>query len=119
MTLDGILAAQLFDELGDVDKAHESVPVKQTNGLFHASAVIFEPIDKAKQAFIAGLRETHSINPDHIKKNKHGQLHKKFDTSLTNVMNSYPVYTAERKLKLPILLLNNRFFRLSVTCRPC
>ena len=94
MTLDGILAAQLFDELGDVDKAHTSVPVNQTGGLFHASAGIFEPIEKARQAFIAGLRETHSINPDHIKKNKHGQLHKKFDTSLTNVMNSYPVYSA-------------------------
>ena len=94
MTLDGILAAQLFDELGDVNKAHASVPVAQTNGLFHASAAIFEPIDKARQAFIAGLRETHSINPDHVKKNKHGQLHKKFDSSLTNVMNSYPVYAA-------------------------
>ena len=94
MTLDGILAAQLFDELHDVDAAHAAVPIKQTNGLFHASAAVFEHIDKARQAFIAGLRQVHSIDPDLIKKNKRGQLHKKFDTSLTNVMNSYPVYAA-------------------------
>ena len=42
MTLDGILAAQLFDELHDVDAAHAAVPIKQTNGLFHASAAVFE-----------------------------------------------------------------------------
>ena len=94
MTLDGILAAQLFDELHDVDAAHAAVPIKHTNGLFHASAAVFEHIDKVRQAFIAGLRETHSIDPDLIKKNRHGQLHKKFDTSLTNVMNSYSAYTA-------------------------
>lgn len=96
MTLDGILAAQLFDELQDVDSAHTAVPIVQTNGLFHASAAVFEPIDRSRQAFIAGLRETHSIDPDLIRKNRHGQLHKKFDTSLTNVMNSYPIYTASQ-----------------------
>jgi hypothetical protein len=94
MTIDGILASQLFDELNDVDNAHAAIPIKQTQGLFHASAAIFEPYEKTKAAFIAAFRETHSIDPAHIKKNKHGQLHKKFDSSLTNVMNSYPVYSA-------------------------
>ena len=94
MTLDGILAAQLFDELRNVEAAHAAVPIKQTSGLFHASAAVFEPIDKIRQGFIAGLRETHSIDPDLIKKNKHGQLHKKFDPSLTNVMNSYAAFAA-------------------------
>ncbi len=94
MTLDGILSAQLFDKLNDVEAAHAEVPIQCVDGLFYASAAVFEPIDKARQAFIAGLRETHSIDPDLIKKNQHGQLHKKFDTSLTNVMNSYSAYTA-------------------------
>ena len=84
----------MFDELRNVEAAHAAVPIKQTSGLFHASAAVFEPIDKIRQGFIAGLRETHSIDPDLIKKNKHGQLHKKFDTSLTNVMNSYAAFAA-------------------------
>lgn len=94
MTIDGILAAQLFDELNDVEKAHASIPLKQTDGLFHASGAIFEPFEKKRASFIAAFRETHSIDPDLIKKNKGGLLHKKFDSSLTNVMNSYPAYSA-------------------------
>ena len=94
MTIDGILAAQLFDELSDVDQAHAAIPLAQTRGLFHASAAVFEPYEKTRVAFIAALRETHSIDPAHVKKNKRGQLHKKFDSTLTNVMNTYPVYAA-------------------------
>ena len=40
------------------------------------------------------MRPDHSIDPALILKNKHGQLHRKFDTSLTNVMNSYALLTA-------------------------
>ena len=93
MTLDGLLAALLFDELQDVDSAHAAIPVKHTNGLYHASAVVMEPIDRGRIAFIASLRPQHSIDPDHIAKNKRGELHRKFDTSLTNVMNSYQMLT--------------------------
>ena len=94
MTLDGLLAALLFDETGDIEAAHTTLPLANTAGLWHASGAIFEPIDKGRAVFIAGFRPGHSIDPDLIKKNKHGQLHKKFDTSLTNVMNSYPAITA-------------------------
>jgi len=59
MTLDGILGAVLFDQLQDVDAAHAAIPIKQTEGLFHASAIIVEPIDKGRTAFIAGLYPTH------------------------------------------------------------
>ena len=93
MTLDGLLAALLFDQLQDVDAAHAAIPVRQTAGLLHASAAIMEPI-RERVSFIAALRPGHSIDPDLILKNKHGQLHRKFDTSLTNVMNSYAMLTA-------------------------
>ena len=93
MTLDGLLAAILFDELQDVATAHAAIPVKSTAGLFHASAAVMEPIERGRIAFIASLRPGHSMDPDHIKKNKHGQLHRKFDTSLTNVMNGYRLLT--------------------------
>lgn len=94
MTLDGLLAALLFDQLQDVDAAHTAIPVRCTNGLFHASGAIIEPIEKGRVAFIAALRPQHSINPDHILRNRHGALHRKFDTSLTNVMNGYCALTA-------------------------
>ncbi len=94
MTLDGILGAVLFDQLQDVDAAHAAIPIKQTNGLFHASAVFMEAIDKGRTAFIAGLYPTHSIDPDLILKNRRGALHRSFDSSLTNVMNTYRQITA-------------------------
>lgn len=93
MTLDALLAALLFDELQDVDAAHAAIPIQNTNGLFHASAAIMEA-QRESISFIAALRPTHSIDPELILKNKHGKLHRKFDTSLTNVMNSYTQLTA-------------------------
>ena len=95
MTLDGILGSVLFDQLQDVDQAHASIPIKQTNSLFHASAMIVEPIAEGKTAFIAGLYATHSIDPDLIKKNKKNQIHANvFTSTFTNVMNSYRTITA-------------------------
>jgi hypothetical protein len=94
MTLDGILGAVLFDQLQDIESAHAAIPIKQKDGLFHASAVIAEPIDKGRTAFVAGLYPTHSIDPELILKNKKGGLHRTFDSTLTNVMNTYRQITA-------------------------
>ena len=52
-----------------------------------------EPI-RERVTFIAALRPGHSINPDLILKNKLGRLHRKFDSSVTNVLNSYAMLTA-------------------------
>lgn len=93
MTLDGLLAALLFDELQDVEAAHAAIPIRATEGLYHASAAILEAT-RDRVTFIAALRPDHSIDPDLILKNRHGQLHRKFDTSLTNVLNTYTQLTA-------------------------
>lgn len=95
MTFDGLLAALLFDRLEDVDAAHAAIPIRRTDGLHHASAAIME-LESSRESisFIASLRPGHSINPDLILKNKHGRLHRKFDTSLTNVFNTYAMLTA-------------------------
>ena len=93
MTFDGLLAALLFDELQDVETAHAAIPIRRTDGLYHASAAIMEA-SRERISFIAALRPGHSIDPDLILKNKHGQLHRKFYTSLTNVLNSYSLLTA-------------------------
>jgi hypothetical protein len=94
MTLDGLLGALLFDEMQDVEAAHAAIPVKTTDGLFHASAALVEPIDTGKIVFVAALRQQHSIDPDLILKKKHGELHRKFDSTFTNVLNSYRLLTA-------------------------
>ena len=93
MTLDGLLGALLFDDLQDVEAAHAAIPIQCKEGLFSASAAIMEPI-RERVTFIAALRPGHSIDPDLILKNKKGQLHRKFDTSLTNVLNTYAMLTA-------------------------
>ncbi len=93
MTLDGLLAALLFDQLQDVDAAHSAIPIRHTNGLYSASGAIMEST-RERISFIAALRPGHSIDPELILKNKQGFLHRKFDSSLTNVMNTYTMLTA-------------------------
>ena len=71
-TLDALLAALLFDRLDDVEAAHAAVPLANTNGLFHASAAIYEHIDIGRTTFVASLRAQHDLDPDLIRKNKAG-----------------------------------------------
>ena len=98
-TLDGLLAGVIFDQCQDVDTAHSTVPIKCTDGLFHASAAMMEPIKSEKIAFVAGLRADHSLDPDLIKKNKQGGLHSQIKLTkrkqFGNVMNTYGLKTAE------------------------
>jgi hypothetical protein len=95
MTLDGLLAARLFEELQDIEAAHAAVPIKRNAGLACASGAIYEPVSVDRIAFVAQLRAGHSLNPDLIKKNKRGTLHRDVnDTSLCNVMNAYKLITA-------------------------
>ena len=46
MTLDALLAALIFDQGGDLEKAHADIPLMNTNGLWHGSAAFFEKIDR-------------------------------------------------------------------------
>ena len=57
MTLDGILAGILFDQLGDVDAAHDAVPIKRTGDLFHASAMFTDDAEKQPFTIAASLRQ--------------------------------------------------------------
>ena len=97
MTFDALLASILFDQLGDVEQAHSSVPIRATDGLFHASAAILEPIDQSRTSFVANLRADHSIDPDLIFKNKKGAIYKAMGRTRRRdfgaVMNSYDMIT--------------------------
>lgn len=100
LTLDGLLGAVLFDELQDVDKAHAAIPLRCTDGLYHASAAqAVGLIESGKHALIAGLRATHDLDLSLIKQTKDGQPHRRMGltrrSDFGNVMNGYQTLVAE------------------------
>lgn len=99
MTLDGLLAAILFDESGDVEHAHSSIPLKNTDGLWHGSAAIYEPQSMGKQVFVANLRAMHDLEIDLVARNAVGKTHKSLGLSRRRdfgaVLNSYQTITTE------------------------
>lgn len=98
MTLDALLAALLFDQDGDLDRAHSAIPLSNSDGVWHGSAAVTEDIDVGRVAFVASLRATHDLDLDLIAKNKHGSTHAAIGLTRRRdfgaVMNSYKVVTA-------------------------
>ena len=99
MTFDALLASILFDQLQDVDAAHAAVPVQSTDGLFHASAAFFEPIDLGRTSFVANLRADHSLDADLFPRKKDGSTSRKLSRlrrqGFGAVMNTYKNITTE------------------------
>lgn len=99
-TLDGLLAAILFDRTGDVESAHASVPLVRTDGLFHASAArLVNATGVLPVGFIAGLRADHDLPLDLIAKNKagdgpHTRPGPKRRREFGNVSNNYIAWAA-------------------------
>jgi len=93
-TLDGLLGALLFDQLDDVDAAHAAIPLANTDGLFHASAAFYEPVEVGKTTFVASLRAQHDLDADLLRKNKtgtatHRAISTKRERDFGNVFNTY------------------------------
>jgi hypothetical protein len=93
MTLDALLAAILYDEHGDLERAHSEIPLQCTDGLWHASAAIYEKQDAGRIAFVANLRAMHDLDPDLLAKNPKGAIHRRIGLSRRQdygaVMRSY------------------------------
>ena len=98
LTLDALLASLIFEDSGDIDIAHNSVPLACTDGLFHASAALIEPFASNGVSFVANLRAMHALDPDLIMKNRRGKIHKKIGLTRRRdfgaVMNSYTAFDA-------------------------
>jgi hypothetical protein len=98
LTLDALLAAVIFEQTGDVDHAHSSVPLACNDGLFSASAALLEPFGRKRVSFVANLRAVHDLDPDLLQKNKAGGVHKKVGLTRRRdfgaVMNSYTAFDA-------------------------
>jgi hypothetical protein len=100
MTFDALLAGVLFDQLQDVEAAHEAVPIKSTDGLFHASAAFYDPIEVGRTSFVANLRADHSLDADLFPRKKDGSIYKKLGRLKRQhygaVMNTYDCITTDR-----------------------
>ena len=97
MTLDALLAAILFDEHEDLERAHSEIPLRCTNGLWHASAAVYEKQDTGRFAFVANLRAMHDLDPNLVAKNAQGKLHRSLGLTRRRdfgaVLNSYSIFS--------------------------
>ena len=90
LTFDALLASAVFSITQDIDQAHHHLPIRSVNGLYYASAAIFEVLALGKHAIVQGFRPD-DIWLDHnlLKKNKTGSVHTKFSNLPDNILNSY------------------------------
>jgi len=98
MTLDALLAGIIFDQTGDIEKAHSQIPLANSHGLWHGSAAIVEKTDMGRTAFVANLRAMHDLDHELIAKNKYGKVHRAIGLTRRSdfgaVMNSYKSFSA-------------------------
>jgi hypothetical protein len=97
LTLDGLLAAQLFQQTQSIERAHAEIPLARTGDLWHASAAFFEDATPTGAAFTASLRAQNDLRPEDIGLMRGGKLPKpglKRRREWGNVMNSYPALNA-------------------------
>jgi hypothetical protein len=94
MTFDALLAAVVFDMTGDLDRAHNELPLAKINGMYRASAALFESIKSEPVTLTQTLRPD-DLWLDHqlFKKNNHGKVHRRFDQY--NIMNTYRCISAD------------------------
>lgn len=64
VTLDGLLAALLFQHTGSVEQAHTTIPLRATDGLWHGSSAFFEDGQPYSVTLTAALHAYHDIDPD-------------------------------------------------------
>ena len=99
MTLDALLAAIIFDQYGDVDRAHSEIPLKNSDSLWHGSAAVYEHIAIGKQVFVANLRAMHDLDIELIARNKLGKTHKALGLGRRRdfgaVLNAYRILTID------------------------
>ena len=98
MTLDGLLAALKFEATGDLEQAHNDLPLQRTQGVWHASAAHLDTWHVGRVGFVANLRAAHDLDMTLIARKKDGQPHTKLGLARRRdfgaVMNSYKSHAA-------------------------
>lgn len=88
MTFDALLAAAVFAQTQDIEQAHEHLPLARTEGMYHASAAIMEPLATRRVAIVQGMRPGLELLP-WLKKNAAGKIHRDFSNMPDNILNTY------------------------------
>ena len=90
LTFDALLASTVYSLTQDLDQAHKHLPLKQVDGLYLASAAVYEPLATGKVAIVQSMRPD-DVWLDHrwLKKNKQGAVHTRFSNLSDNILNSY------------------------------
>lgn len=97
LTLDALLASAVFGLTHDVEQAHHHLPLRCVEGLYYASAAVYEPLAKGRMAIVQSMRPDDVwLDPAWLKKNKHGAVHTKFSNMPDNIMNTYQTLALER-----------------------
>lgn len=94
LTLDALLASAVYSLTQDVDQAHNHLPLNRVDGLYYASAAVYEPLAIGTVAIVQSMRPD-DVWLDHqwLKKNKQGAVHTKFSNLSDNILNSYKTVT--------------------------
>lgn len=90
LTFDALLASATYSLTQDVEQAHKHLPLRCIDGLYYASAAIYEPWTVGKQAIVQGFRPD-DLWLDHqlLQKNKAGKVHRAFSNMGDNILNTY------------------------------
>jgi CRISPR type IV-associated protein Csf3 len=98
MTLDGLLAALKFEATGELEQAHNDLPLQRTQGVWHASAAHLDTWHTGRIGFVANLRAAHDMDIELIARKNDGQPHSKLGLTRRSdfgaVMNSYNSHAA-------------------------
>ncbi|MBF9060314.1 hypothetical protein HKCCSP123_14105 [Rhodobacterales bacterium HKCCSP123] len=95
LTFDSLLGALAHEKLGDWSK----IPVKQSDGLFHASSAITDPFAKSSVGWAASMRWQHDWPVDLMPLNSRGTpqaLSAKRKREFGQVLSGYKVLHTER-----------------------
>lgn len=93
LTLDALLAFQLYERTGDVERAHADIPLACKHGLWSASAALFEDAKPVQVQLVAALRAQHDLDPGLIGRGRRGVLPavgSKRRREFGNILSQYP-----------------------------
>lgn len=74
LTLDSVLAAVVFARTGDLEQAHNALPLTRSEEVWHASSAFLESPSPYSVMLTAALHATHDLNPAQIAKSRGGNL---------------------------------------------
>ena len=94
LTFDALLASAVYSLTQSIDQAHNHLPLYQVDGLYHASAAVYEPLATGKVAIVQSMRPD-DVWLDHrwLKKNKQGAVHTRFSNLSDNILSTYKSLT--------------------------